>query len=574
MNSCFLNEVNLNQLTIELLPSYFRKYELQRIYTARNQAWKFDILSDDWQLGTKFILRLDKMNKFDIPMQTWVALRIILADCAENLASSTVKLIRDSFFHIENGWRDISRFQAAFHMANDGKKRRLISVFRKLEKSALTELHPVKSHFNKVIQFLNTQEYPNPKERLKGVFDPEKGVYTDEEMSEIQKKLRLRVSDVLCKLDKDVVPSLNLFSEFGQLISLLMLITIYRRPVQLAMLKWSDLLPVGVSFKDHRYAGKSALPEIETGFTDVALLHLRTFKAKRGFGFRESAETRSHRLEPEFCNLIGIYRYFYQLLVIDSLDRQGIHLSKSELNDIFYRCPLYPSRDLFTTQYKTKRNLFSLLGYQSDVMHLSSHLLLKHLKRSSKRLRLSSTRIDSFNISNNRSRHTVITNAIERGLSTVQAAAITGVTSSVIKEYLQLDMKGRVAINKALASQRVLSQFARMSLTELKLIDGFVVKNEFDEIQGTFKSNKVCNTCQSNICKPIGCYGCDNFRPFLDADHESNLNVIEQRITFNEKSSPDKQTLKKLQSSLFYCKATISLIREIKLNEVGIRHVD
>lgn len=468
MNASYLNDLHLNELSIEQLPTYFEKRGLQRIYTAKNQAWKIDILKDEWQLGTKVILRLEKMKEFDIPIQTWVALRIILADCAENLAASTVKSTRNSFYHVGNGWRDSRGFQAVFHSLNEGDKRRLMSVFRKLEKSALTELLPIKVYFDEIIRFLNTQEYPNPKERLKGVFDPEKGVYTDEEMSEIHVKLRLRVSDVLSKLDKGVVPSFHLFYKFSELISLLLLITIYRRPVQLAMLKWSDLLPVGVSFKDHRYAGKSPVTEDETGFTDVAQLHLRTFKSKRGFGFRESAENRSHRLEPEFSSLIGMYRYFYQLVLADSLDSQGIHLSKSEFEDIFYRCPLHPSRDLFTTQYNTKRNLFSLLGYQSDVMHISSSQMIAHLKNSSKELRLSSTRIDSFNISNNRSRHTVITNAIERGLSTAQAAAITGVTSSVIKEYMQLDMKGRVAINKVLAGQRVLNQFARMSLNEMK----------------------------------------------------------------------------------------------------------
>ena len=35
--------------------------------------------------------------------------------------------------------------------------------------------------------FIDTQEYPKEK-RLKGIFDPEKGIYTDEEENEIQEK--------------------------------------------------------------------------------------------------------------------------------------------------------------------------------------------------------------------------------------------------------------------------------------------------------------------------------------------------------------------------------------------------
>ena len=105
-------------------------------------------------------------------------------------------------------------------------------------------------------------------------------------------------------------------------------------------------------------------------------------------------------------------------------------------------------------------------------------------------------------------------------------------------------------------------------------MDGVIVINEFDEVQGTLKNNTSCHTCKARICKPMGCYGCDNFTPFWDADHESNLAIIEQKISFNEGSNPDKITLKKLQINRRYCKATISLINEAKLNEKGIDNVD
>jgi hypothetical protein len=569
----FMGDPQLNKLSIAQLPAYFEKHGLQRIYTAKNPAWQFDILSDTWQLGTRDNLHLEGMNVFDIPMQTWMGLRIILAEKAEYYAFGTVRSLKGAIARVGSGWQSNLSFQAAFHALHDIYKRRLLSEFRALENSHVTELLPIKTHLAGVIRFLAIQEYPNTK-RLKGVFDPVKGVYTDEEMLEIQEKLRLTVSDLLSKLDKDVVPSLNVYFKLSNIVGLLLLISIYRRPVQLAMMKWSDVLPVGVSFKDHRYTVHSPTPEEETGFSDVDLLHLRTFKAKRGYGFREYAEHRSHRLEPEFSKLIVIYRYYYQLLLKDRLARQGIQLSEEEREDLLNRCPLFPSCDLFTTQYNTKRNLFSALGYQSDAMHKSSNILNTAYKRASKRLALSSTRIANFNISNNRSRHTVITNAIERGLSAVQAAAITGVTSGVIKEYIQLDMKGRVAINEAMAGQRVLSQFARISLNELKNLDDFIVKNEFDEVQGSLKNNTPCQTCKARICKPMGCYGCDNFRPFWDADHKSNLVMIEQKIAFNEGSNPDKYTLKKLQRSRLYCEATISLIIETKLNERGLSYVD
>lgn len=569
----YLNDLQLSELRIAQLPDYLEKHSLQRIYTASNPAWQFDILSDSWQLGTRDSLCLEFMNALDIPIQTWMALRVLLADKAENYKSSTVKNLKEAIKKIGNGWHDNLSFQAEFNKLNNCYKRQLLSAFRALEKSHLLESLPLKEHFSTIIRFLATHEYPNAV-KLKGIFDIEKGIYTDEEMVEMQGKLRLKVSSLLSQLDKDFVPSLNVCLEFSNIIGLLLLISIYRRPVQLAMMKWSDVLPVGVSFKDHRHTIHSPMPEEENVFSDVKQLHLRSFKAKRGYGFRECAEQRSHRLEPEFSKLVGIYRYFYQLLLTDRLAQQGLQLSKEECEDLLYRCPLLPNHELFTTPYNTKRDLFSLLGHQSDAMHKPSHLLVSSLKRASKNLELSSSRAVRFHISNNRSRHTVITNAIERGLSAASAAAITGVTVGVIKEYIQLDMKGRIAINEAMAGQRVRNQFSRMNLNELKNLGGYIVKNEFDDIQGSLQSDTPCQTCKTSICKPIGCYGCENFRPFWDADHQANLIKIRHKIAFNEGASSDTHTLKKLKSSYLYCEATISLIKEAKLHEQGLNHVD
>ena len=460
-----LDEPELNKLSIAQLPDYFERHGLQRLYTANNAAWTFDILSDRWQVSTKGTVNLEFMNEFDIPMQTWLSLRILIADKAESYKKSTVGTVASAIKSIGNGWQDCLHFQAAFNVLKDGYKRRLISSFRELEKNPLSEFLAIKTHFNPFIRFLQKQDFPNPK-RLKGVFDPVHGVYTDEEMQEIQDKIRLTVSELLTQLEKNVVPSLALFLRFTGIIRVLLLISIYRRPAQLEMMKWSDVLPIGVSFKDHRYAAHSPAPEEETGFSDVDQVHLRTFKAKNGYGFRGYAERRSHRMEPEFSKLIGIYRYFYQLLLMDRLTKQGIQLSEEEWEDLLCRCPFLPGAKLFTTQYNTKRRLFASVGHQSDAMHSGSSIA--SIKRTSRRLGLSSTRIAHFDISNNRSRHTVITNALERGLSVIQSAAITGVTPSVVKNYAHLDIKGRVAINKSMAGHRVLNQFVRISLHELK----------------------------------------------------------------------------------------------------------
>lgn len=573
MTTSYLSEYQLDKLSTVQLPDFFEKNGLQRIYTANNPAWRFNILNDTWQLGTKDILNLEFMNTLNLPINTWLSLRMIIADKAENYAFGTVKNLSAAIRAVGNGWQNNLHFQAAFNSLRNGNKRNLISYFRKLNKTHLIELLPLKEHFSSIINFLEKQKYPNEK-RLKGIFDPEKGIYTDEEQHEIHEKLRLQVSSIMTQFKNDTVPDLFLFNKLRNLTGLLLMITIYRRPVQLSMMKWSDVLPVGISFKDHQHSIHSASPESETEFSDVAQVHLRTFKAKRGYGFREYAEHRSHRMEPEFSKLIGIYRHFYKILLMDRITTYGIQLNEDELEELVFRCPLLPSGELFTTPFNNKSTLFSSIGHQSDSMHPTPSTLRSFLESTSKHLSLSSTRVREFNISNNRSRHTVITNAIEKGLSTIQASAITGVTPSIINNYTHLDIKGRIAIDESMAGHKILDQFTHISINELKTMKGFIVINEFDEVQGRLKEDTSCHTCLTKVCKPIGCYGCDNFIPFWDADHDSNLARIEQKIAFNESESPNKNTLKRLKISQLYCKATISIINEKKFSERGVNQVD
>lgn len=133
---------------------------------------------------------------------------------------------------------------------------------------------------------------------------------------------------------------------------------------------------------------------------------------------------------------------------------------------------------------------------------------------------------------------------------------------------MNLDMTGRTEINEAMAREKVFGQYSKLSTNELKKLDSFIVKNEFDEVQGMIKQQTNCNTCLSKLCKPLGCYGCDNFRPYLEAKHQENLRRIEEKITFNKGSDP--LVLKKLNNSRIYVRAVITLIHEAKISERGL----
>ena len=163
-------------------------------------------------------------------------------------------------------------------------------------------------------------------------------------------------------------------------------------------------------------------------------------------------------------------------------------------------------------------------------------------------------------------------NSFEQNYSREQVAAITGVTLAAVEPYTHLDMAGRVQINKAIAGQKIFSQFAKLSVDELKSTGIFTVKNEFDEVQGNIDKLTNCASCGTNLCKPLGCYGCDNFQPFIDADHQSNLDKIEQKINFNKDA--DLITIRRLHTSRIYIQAVIGLINEKTANKQGLTHAD
>lgn len=107
------------------------------------------------------------------------------------------------------------------------------------------------------------------------------------------------------------------------------------------MMKWLDILLVGISFKENIYLWYFFVFEFDFEFLDVGIIYLWIFKVKRGYGFWEYVELRFFCLELEFSKFIGIYRYFYKLLLFNSLFLCGIDFIEEELEEILSRCFLF-----------------------------------------------------------------------------------------------------------------------------------------------------------------------------------------------------------------------------------------
>lgn len=549
--------VSSNEGVLDKL-SYSKKYN--EPFTAKDRRYKFYLMEDIWLLGKSAKIDLNFFTELSLPIEVEVALRKALAMQAEVLAPNSIRIRRSVIKDISDGWSSPKSFQATYHSLNNISQRQIFAFLNTLNKEQMADAIQTKETLSEFISFINEVELEQVN-LTKNIFDPEKGIYTDEEENLINEKLRLAVNASL-KCISDIQNLNNRDVHYlGCLIALILVKTIYRRPVQLAMLKWSDVLPIASSFKDHRFAKTSSTPDEENLFSDVDQLHLRCFRAKSGYGFRQYSEIRSIRLEPELSMLLVKYKKAYQQCLSDQLGRNGLNLNQAEVLDIVYRCPLFPEWKLFNLDITDKPTLFKSLSHTTDMFHKPSHGLINMMRYISESLQLTSSRIQSFNITNNRSRHTVLTRGAEQGLSKEALSKVTGVTTETVRHYIGLDMSGRCVIDKNVAGKTIFKQFSQVSTEELKKQGGFQVLNEFDEELGIIQQTSSCQTCTVQLCKPLGCYGCDNFRPLLEADHQANLQRIELKIQFNQGNAAS-QTLKKLKESALYIKATIDICKE------------
>jgi hypothetical protein len=338
--------------------------------------------------------------------------------------------------------------------------------------------------------------------------------------------------------------------------------SIFRRPTQLVQLKWNDVLPVGISFGSHRKVKPNEIPSEEYLFSDVSELHIRTFRGKDG-EFRKQVERRSHRIDADFSNIILQYRMLYQRRLEASLDVQNIVLSKEEVADIMFQLPIFSHVELFSTDFGSKAVLFRSAGYHSEAFHKTAGALATNIVSLSKLLNLITDRSSkALTLSNNRFRHTVLSNGAWANMDEIGLSKITGVTPRSVIPYIDLSTESRLQIDKAFAGKKVFEQFGRVTVAELLKSEQFKVTNEFGEDQGILHKVSDCSNCNAKLGRPIGCYGCDNFKPHVDGNHEANLDKAQNKLAFNREGSGSPITLRKLERSIVFIQATILMCNE------------
>ncbi|NOI50330.1 hypothetical protein [Vibrio coralliilyticus] len=538
-------------------------YEGKRLYRAKNEAYKFDLFDTVWQLSPKSKEDLNWTYEKDYDADTFVNVRLLLAEMANRYPASTVRTRIGGIRSVGNQL-SLPAFKIAWLTFNDNLRKNLATIFSSaVKKCGLTQ-------FNELYEF--TKDNRPSFSKYENILDVEKGCYSDYEFNHIKQGLRLETDRQIKFTTQQGNYGVRRIGAFSNLVAGQLMSALMRRPSQLAQLKWCDVLPVGERFLNHRQSNNELVPKYDYMFSDVECLHIRTFRGKDG-GFRSSVETRSHRLEPELSSLLLLFRKQYEVVLKGYLINQDIILSPYEMNHIMLSCPLFPEETLFTTAYQTKENIFKAVGNMSQAFHKSPEMMRKAIETLSTKLNLKSDRIEDEKIeySNNRLRHTVLTTGARNNLSKPYLASITNVTEKAVESYVDLDVNGRVIINEAFAELDVLRKFGTISVNDLLKNDEFIVRNEFDEEIGVYCNSDNCSSCKSKLGAPLGCYPCRNFLPKEEANHQQYLNKALVKYELN-KSQGNKATVKKLKEIIVYIQATIKVCDERNNLKRGLDH--
>lgn len=538
-----MNKTQLNALK--------KEYKGRREFSAKENGYSFDILSDEWVLGYKAPLYLEWMQALD--WETFIDLRLTIAHAAKHYAKGSISAFVSTLKVLVN-YLDVYAFEA-WWLTLDSYKKKVRDALAALCKRSGEYKSAALSPLYEAIK----DEKLDSTRDMKGILDVKTGAYSEIELNNLLEALRIETLHAL----KDDILTQKPFTRLRNIIACQLMVAIVRRPTQLAQIKWCDVLRVGQEFKSHQESDRDWIPVTQHLFSDVEQFHLRTFKGKDG-QFRGNVESRSHRLSPDLSELLLRYYQAYEACLYRSLYRNNITLTNEEKKELMRRLPLLPDQSLFSSEFHSKSGLFGTMSDTSKAYHISHDSLrfnITYLFNS--KLKVKSDRLpnEPLKLSNNRWRHTQLTLAVWMGLSPAQIAAITGVTINAIEPYLDLKARERVKIDQAYAGNSIIQRFDTTSVKELQKHSDFSVKSPFEEEMGHKLNPANCSSCQSKGGAPMGCYPCDNFRPLETANHQQYLDKAERKLLINSQSA-HPATVKRLQTVIVYIKATIAVCEE------------
>lgn len=526
----------------------------EKMITAKSEL-RVNIYDDEWKIlphtAKGHILKVGWVHSSCMPEEHKDLIIEVLAFYVEKRSANTAAgIIHNTQPSLEkNGIPSLSKVKSCWGSLKTNQKKGHNSFFGTLKKLGYQE-YAVYHEFTS----------NNLDKEIRNPFDPKKGALTDTEFDSLAQIInkKLREVDWNAEYDLDFYKSKN-FTAIEKQVSNKLLISTIRRPVQLSVLKWCDLLQVGISFNDEKIDRNN-----EIGTIGAKCLQLRVFKAK------EKASTLSQRGSPERYPLVLHENFSLELMLYKRLYFQGLRLLvksngiETNDDDLLGRMeymPIFPSTDFFETTFDSIETLYHLFTKDSLYLHASEGLLTQGLVS----VKPASDRVQECSATSNRIRHTVLTRGAQAGLNSAQLAKLTGVTEPAARHYVDLDYSNRRMIDSKYIGNKFLKKAFNTPITEVTKDGNYIYDQDFNAVGG-FNDKITCNSCSTKLGKPLGCYGCHNFKPILEADHTTVLVAAEQKRDVNKKSlfSPLQiRSIEKLEKQIALVKFTIEFCNDI-----------
>jgi hypothetical protein len=198
-----LGTKELLELEFDDLPAFLEHNGIKQIFRAKNQAYQFDVLDDEWQLGVNDTIYLNWMRSGDFSVILVLMFRLAFARQAESSATATIKVRSRELKKIEFSLSDPQVFQASYHLTSNNTKHIIFSFFKKISSDDSPRYNFLQVFFAEVISFLTEMAAPDQGTKGQNILDPVKGMYSEAESLEINNKLRLQISFALTECRND-----------------------------------------------------------------------------------------------------------------------------------------------------------------------------------------------------------------------------------------------------------------------------------------------------------------------------------------------------------------------------------
>lgn len=403
----------------------------------------------------------------------------------------------------------------------------------------LVLIDTIYNEFLEAISKYKTPVYDN----YSAVYDVELGSLSEFEFSDLAEK----VNSYSAKLYGGCNRKNNRFSTdfalWERLLISRFMILFVRRPSQLSQLKWCDL----------------SLVKNELGNE----MELTMPMAKQKDDFREVFEIYPHKLLHKLTLELFKYREQYSKNLKAILELNNIE--DLDIEKAMHYMPLFPNRKIFSCKIIDEGKLLSAFNNKSSGYHLKSVDIQNRFKALMEQISPVSDRLsaENYRIGNNRLRHTAGTSLAIRGYSEIDIAQALGNTPYAARFYVDLSDEVRISIDDAFESQTLLSKSFSGLLTHEILPSEVGVEDPFYGELGKSISTSTCERCIN--ARPIGCYGCEMFRPLITADHESKLVEVKTLHKNRKESGNSDIALAGIRRIILKIEATIVACAQAKL---------